>query len=183
MPPRTVQRLSGSDVLMPRQGMIAIVGVILSLLVVTAAAQEGRLGRPEPQTQRSEEQTYVSLWDTGVELGGYHNLSAGCEAIVHGFGRNAVWGRWTMPTHAVTLDVVRTSAGADLVFRCRDGSSCMAERDEGERSIAVHRVAFDSVDRADGFARQMLAVAHRCAARNVSEPDAPLSGKTDGSRM
>lgn len=168
---------------MPRQGIIAIVSAILSLLGVTATAQESRVGRPEPQTQRPEERTYVSLWDTGVELGGYHNLSAGCEAMVHGFGRNAVWGRWTMSTQAVTLDVLRTPAGADLVFRCRDGSACVVERDEGERRIAVHRVAFDTADRAEGFARQMLAVAHHCAARNVSEPGAAFSGKTDGSSM
>ena len=166
---------------MPRLCMFAFVCV--AVLSVTATAQESRVGRSEPQIQRFEEQSYVSLWDTGVELGGYHNLSAGCETMVHGFGRNAVWGRWTMPTHAVTLDVVRTPAGADLVFRCRDGSSCVAERDEGERSIAIHRVAFDTVDRADDFARQMLAVAYRCAARNVSEPGAPVSGKANESRM
>lgn len=168
---------------MRRQSVIAIASIALSQLVATAVAQESREGRSEPRTQKSEGQTYVSLWDTGVELGGYHNLSAGCETMVHGFGRNAVWGRWTMPTHAVTLDVLRTPAGADLVFRCRDGSSCVAERDEGERSIAIHRVAFDTVDRADDFARQMLAVAYRCAARNVSEPGAPVSGKANESRM
>ncbi len=168
---------------MPRVSMLAFVSAILSLLNVTASAQENRVGRSEAQTQRPEEKTYVSLWDTGIELGSYHNLSADCETMVHGFGRNAVWGRWTMPTHAVTLDVVRTPAGADLVFRCRDGSSCVVERDEGERSIAIHRVAFDTVDRAEGFARQMLAVAHLCAARNVSEPGAAVSGKANGSRM
>ena len=168
---------------MSRLAMTIFSGAVLSLAAVTASAREDHPDTVGSQPQSSEGATYVSLWGTGVELGSYHNLSAGCETMVHGFGRNAFWGRWSMPTQAVALEVVQTPEGADLVFSCRDGSTCVLERDQGERTLAVHRVTFNTVDRATRFAGQMSSVAERCAARQASEPNAPGSDEAGRSGL
>jgi len=105
----------------------------------------------------------ISLWGTGDGMGAFHNVSADCVTLVHGFGRNAVWGRWTMRPEAVAIEVVPQEEGADLVFSCNDGSACIAERVDGDRMIARHRISFTARDRADWFARQLKNQASRCA--------------------
>jgi endonuclease/exonuclease/phosphatase family metal-dependent hydrolase len=58
----------------------------------------------------------------------------------HAYGRNAAWGRWVMPRSAVVVEVVAAAAGVELVFRCRRGSPCIAERVNDERTLSEHRV-------------------------------------------
>lgn len=138
---------------------MAVVGGLASLVVAgPVMAQMSDLTRPETAP-------IVSLWGTGEGMGAYHNLFADCTTVVHGFGRNAAWGRWAMPRNAVTIEVTASEAGADLIFRCVHGLDCITERQDGERTLSEHRVRFDLRDRAEGFAAQLNGLRDRCPPR------------------
>jgi len=119
-----------------------------------------------PDAGRTVDAPLVSLWGTGPGLDVYHNIFADCDTILHGHGRNAAWGSWTMPRRAVAIDVIpaaASEAAAVLIFRCLDGSPCIEERLRTNRTLSEHRVAISARERADGFAREMAEIDAGCS--------------------
>ena len=137
-------------------GGLAALGVFNAPAAAQTSSPGGAEGAPT-----------LSMWGTGEPMGAYHNISADCETFVHAFGRNAAWGRWSMPRTAVALEVVTSETDADLVFRCRDGSACITRRQSEERTLSEHRVRFTTRDRADSVAGHLNAMEDRCAAASV----------------
>lgn len=95
-------------------------------------------------------------WSTGSGLYVYHQLSADCDGVEHGHGRNAVWGRWRMPLAEILEDGPEEASdgGAVLRFRCADGSACMeqgAYLTMAERTDE-HSIPFETMEGARRFA-------------------------------
>ena len=154
--------LGCSEVIQPEDNMrqktiIVLSGMALLGLAVSSAAAQVSV------SDRAVGTPLVSLWRTGGGMGVYHNVFADCDTILHGYGRNAAWGSWTMPRSAVSVDVVAAEAAAVLVFRCLDSSPCIAERLRGNRTLTEHRVLVSVRERADRFAEEMAEIAVGCA--------------------
>ena len=93
----------------------------------------------------------------------YHHVTADCETIDHGHGRNHAWGRWLMPVDQVEVVIVSDHT---VGFRCRDGDACIAV---GRLSLTsersdYHEVPFETAEMSRGFADRVARLQAACAA-------------------
>ena len=158
----------------PRPSALAYLSAAVVFWVVGAAeAQLTSAGQGSPDTGRVIPAPLASMWGTGDGMGAYHNLFADCDNLMHAYGRNAAWGRWVMPRSAVVVEVVAAAAGAELVFRCRGGSPCIAERVNDERTLSEHRVLVSQRQRADRFILELADIETVCRDSPSTYPVAP----------
>jgi len=97
----------------------------------------------------------------------YHQVRADCETLTHTFGRNAAWGRWSLPLSAVSAGtVVVEGETAVVAFDCRDGSACIAEGRWRETNAYVerHGIPFETMALAEHFLADAQAFRAACAA-------------------
>lgn len=95
------------------------------------------------------------FWGTGEGAYFYHRLSADCETLVHGHGRNSAWGLWRLPLTAISEVGPEEGehGGASLRFDCRDGQACIEQgalRTTPDR-VATHAIPFETMQRARDF--------------------------------
>ena len=96
----------------------------------------------------------------------YHQVSANCETLTHTFGRNAAWGRWTLPLSAGSAGtVVVEGENALVAFDCRDGSTCIGEGRWRETNAYVerHGIPFETVALTERFLADAQAFRAACA--------------------
>jgi len=160
----------------PRPSALAYFSAAVVFWAVGAAeAQLPSAGHGSPDTGRVIPAPLASMWGTGDGMGAYHNLFADCDNLMHAYGRNAAWGRWVMPRSAVVVEVVAAAAGVELVFRCRRGSPCIAERVNDERTLSEHRVLVSQRQRADRFILELADIETVCREGPSTYPVAPNS--------
>jgi len=95
------------------------------------------------------------FWGTGEGAYFYHRLSADCETLVHGHGRNNAWGLWRLPLGAISEGGPEEGehGGAVLRFDCRDGQACIEQgalRATPDR-VSTHAIPFGTMQRARDF--------------------------------
>lgn len=159
---------------LPRPSALAYLCAVFVLWAAGAAeAQPPSAGHGSTDKDRVIRAPLASMWGTGDGMGVYHNVFADCDTLMHSYGRNAAWGRWVMPRSAVVVEVVAAAGGAELVFRCRSGSSCIAERVDGERALSEHRVLVSQRQRADRFIQELGHIEATCRDSASTDPATP----------
>jgi len=92
----------------------------------------------------------------------YHQVSADCETITHGFGRNSAWGRWTLPVARIQLS---SAVDGQVTASCIDGDPCIGVENliESPARIARHEFVFETNEGAEGFAERIARLRTACA--------------------
>ena len=135
----------------------AAVGLV-ALSGTTAQAQE----RPGPEPRPG-----FDFWGTGDGSFAYHRLSGDCETLEHRHGRNAAWGRWSMPLAAIVVDGPGEDEVGNLVLRlrCSEGPDCVRTGylTNVTGRASDHAIPFETVERARAFERQVADLKTACA--------------------
>ena len=120
-----------------------LAGLFLATTAGAAVAQQAMTPAPRLETR-----------GTGDGILFYNHLSADCVTLVHGFGRNSVWGQWCLPLARIDRGEVEEGGdGVTLRYRCLDGTTCIARGRDGATPNQIdHAISFGSVERARAFA-------------------------------
>lgn len=102
----------------------------------------------------------------------YHQISADCETITHGFGRNSAWGRWTLPVARIALS--STDAG-QVIFGCIDEAPCIGVEnlDGTPRRVDQHEFVFETRQGAEEFVDRVARLKQACAIDSGAGPASP----------
>ncbi|NBB50922.1 hypothetical protein GVN24_21810 [Rhizobium sp. CRIBSB] len=129
--------------------------ILIGLVVLTLGACSSAREPKAVATELAPVPAGFDFWGTGEGSYFYHHLSADCETLVHGHGRNNAWGLWRMPLDAIIEDGPEEGehSGAVLTFRCRTGSSCIGQgllRTTTEQ-VTSHAIPFETMQLARDF--------------------------------
>ncbi|MFN7178575.1 hypothetical protein [Hyphomonas sp.] len=118
----------------------------------------------EPQVAPS-----IKWNNTGRELWFYHHVGGDCSELVHGHGRNNVWGLARLPLGEVQHHGVEAAGngGFQVRYSCTDGSDCIqtGSLDETPNRAGSHMIPFQTTERAEGWLADVAALETACAAR------------------
>jgi len=148
-------------------------GVTMSGLVAVAAMVLGGLVGGSAITEPGQDDRSFRYANTGRAAPFfYHQISADCETITHGFGRNSAWGRWTLPVARIEL---AAAAEGQVIFGCSDASACISvENLAGSPArIEQHEFVFETPEGAEAFLDRVARLKAACAVDAVAGPTSP----------
>lgn len=108
----------------------------------------------------------IDQWGHGPGRGFYSHIAADCETLVHSFGRNAVWGRWTAPLEGVRFSVRSRDPGAapHIFVECLASGGCIFRRG-GAAPEPWHHIEFGDQASSEVMVARIEAHMAECAAR------------------
>lgn len=153
-----------------RKILFPAVAVLLSSACALSLPAESLDTGPAGTVPAAEPKAAPSIdWDnTGRELWFYHHVGGDCGGLVHGHGRNNVWGLWRLPVSGVRHDGVEAAEAGGFAVRytCTDGSACIEAGafDEMPGRISSHVIPFQTAGRAEGWLADVETLKRACAA-------------------
>jgi len=149
-----------------------MIGVVFIMSLAASAAGQG------PSTGPDGAFAFGTSVGRGA-LPAYTSLSADCDGMVAGRGRNNAWGQWLIPLDGVEAEPLPAREhqpgpnAYGLVFRCLDGACIVTGKPQRDPAGAVteHEVYFNSREHAEEVLANLARLKVSCQAR--TERQAP----------
>lgn len=154
-----------------RKILFPAVAVLLSSACALSLPAESLDTGPAGTVPAAEPKAAPSIdWDnTGRELWFYHHVGGDCGGLVHGHGRNNVWGLWRLPVSGVRHGGVEAAEDGGFLVRysCTDDSACIeaGAYDKMQGRVSSHAIPFQTAERAEGWLADTAKLEKACAAR------------------
>ena len=149
-----------------------MIGAVFIVSLAASAAAQG------PSTGPDGAFSFGTSVGRGA-LPAYTSLSADCDGMIAGHGRNNAWGQWRIPLDGVRIEPATPTDhppapnAYGLVFRCLDGACIVTGKAQREPTgtVTEHEVYFNSREHAEEVLANLARLKVSCQAR--TERQAP----------